>query len=165
MSTEVRQTVHRQNYLMILTINCGKFDGSLIFVQAKSTYYPAILIVTARFHHAWKATGFWEGLIRQGVCMPGKSKSTNTDKVTFFYAFVPHLPMSSILRACLFPLIRRLALRGDATPTDYSAYSCCDALFIIFLAALLDWHLGLENSTTALYSWTSRLPSLWIHTC
>lgn len=84
-------------------------------------------------------------------------KHRQSRRVRFFYAFVPYLPISSVL-ACFFFLIRRLALRGDATPPDYSVYSCCDALFIIFSAALLDWHSSLEHFTTALYSWSSHYP-------
>lgn len=105
---------------------------------------------------------------RKYECMPGKDRWTDikrgkTDKFrqsrSHILSCICSLFAHKQCPCCsLFFLVRRLALRGDATAPDYSAHSCCDALFIIFLAALLDWHSSLEHLTTALYSWTSHYP-------
>lgn len=49
-------------------------------------------------------------------------KYRQSHRVRFLYAFVLYLPISSVLVAFFFA-IRRLALRGDATPPDYSVYT------------------------------------------
>lgn len=70
----------------------------------------------------------------------------------FFFFFAR---LSSMHIARFFFLIRRLAVRGDATTSDYGTFEyilCCDVLFIQTLAALLDWLWWLKRFTIALYS-------------
>lgn len=115
----------------------------------------------------WKATKFWERLTRGStVCVHARQgqmdrqwERKQTKSQSQILLCICSLFAHKQCPCCLlFFLIRWLALRGDATPPDYSVYSCCDALFIIFSAALLDWHSSLEHFTTALYSWSSHYP-------
>lgn len=98
---------------------------------------------------------------RRNVCMQGKDRwtmgeaeKTDKDRQTNSLSFVHLFPLCPAAQhpCCLLFFLMRLAKRGDTSPLDYSAYSCCDALFNMPLADLLDWHPSREHFTIALYS-------------
>lgn len=118
---------------------------------------------------AEKLENFWEGWTRgsMSACQARtdgqtskEGKQTNSDKVaaTFFHAFVPFLPISSVLVAHFFFPHKKISFKRWRNSPRLQCAHLLWCLFIIFLAALLDWHSSLEHLTTALYSWTSHYP-------
>lgn len=116
-----------------------------------------------------KARKFLRGLNkRKYECMPGKDRWTDikrgkTDKfrqscshiLSCICSFFAHkqCPCCSLF----FPHKKISFKRWRNSPRLQCAHLLW-CLFIIFLAALLDWHSSLEHLTTALYSWTSHYP-------
>ena len=90
----------------------------------------------------------WQG--QTGSEEREKSRQRQTGKLTELDSFVYLFPLLAEQRPCrffFFPHKKISCKRWRNTPPDYSAYSCCDALFIVSLAALLDWHSSLEYFT------------------